>query len=703
MPKKFFLQLFFLTVFLVGNTPLYAQLNTDQVDRATRGGDALGREEKERMERVLRIAPEKPAEPEVTATKPAKDEPVFFVRKITLTGCESFPADSFSTQIKKYEGKDLTLSELQDCASAVEREYLKRGVIAAVFVPEQESKIQDVSLQVVEARMGQLTVHRLKYFRDSNLTRYWRIKPGEILRYDKMVRSIQMMNKNPDREVKAALRAGKKPGTTDVILTSKTNFPAHGTFTFDKEGVTSTGIARMGYGIRHNNFLGLDDTMITGYTFGNAFFGSYVYHSVPVNSRGTSFLYGYSRSHSVPKKEYASTGLLSELKNTTVSLHQDIYGKDQYLGEAYLGFDASDKIIRADPGNMTPNPTKDRLRIARLGANFIHRGFGSTTYFSTEFSQGLTAFGASSVHNPNASRGAKSNFGKVTASITHRTALPLSLQANLKLKGQYADTKLTPQEEFSMGGIDSIRGYPAGDYLADSAGLASVELLAPAFFIPSKFRIPYAEKTLKEQTTLLFFVDSARGTKRSPGSGEIKLATFTGVGAGVRVKIFNQALLRLEYGIPIGDRIITESGRSQLHMAVEFQDMLPEEVERIRQMRLEENIEKWSYQLVNLELRNPDSRLRKKLNHYIYLARAFQKERRTKEARDLYANALALAKSVYETTQDYLRNAFAQQDELRQLNKEALELCKEDKPAEARKIWNKIVSEAKTEPLILEF
>ena len=42
-----------------------------------------------------------------------------------------------------------------------------------------------------------------------------------------MSKSIQLMNKNADRDVSATLHAGKKPGTTDVLLDVKTRFPIH--------------------------------------------------------------------------------------------------------------------------------------------------------------------------------------------------------------------------------------------------------------------------------------------------------------------------------------------------------------------------------------------------------------------------------------------------------------------------------------------
>jgi len=552
----------------------------------------------------------------------------------------------------------------------------------------------------VEARMGELKIEEHKYFNKKRLNYYWKTRPDEILHYDKISRDIQMMNKNPDREVRATLLAGKKPGTTDVLLTPKTSFPIHLFSSFDNEGSASTGKSRIGYGIRDNNFLGLDGTLLTGYSFGQSFSGIYAYHTLPVNSNGASLVYGYSRSISIPQKEFAVYGIKSKAENTSLSLHQDLYRKDEYLGEVSVGFEAKDKTTWMSTGTYT----RDRLRVVSLGGNFLRRGFGSTTSNSLEISQGIDAFGASSKGNPLASRGAKSNFTKFDVGIQHRRALPLNLQGNLKFRAQVSSVKLMPQEELSLGGIDSVRGYPAGDYLADNAVSNSLELLIPSFFIPRNLHLPYAEKSLKEQTTAVMFVDYGWGQRRGVASTERKSANLLGIGGGLRLSLFNQALLRLEWGYPVaGNRPITESGRSRFHFSVDFQDKLPEEIERIRKLVEEENIKQWAWQLLNEELARPQSPLRQKLYGYLYLARQAYKDGRLKESKLLYERIAQIGSSLYKQAEDYVKACLQQQKELREYNKLASLHHKQGQLDQAKQLWQKIIKEAETKPLLLEF
>lgn len=695
MIRCFFLSIILLSSFLPKS--VYSQTGMD-IERATRETDRLDREQ---IEERLRKIPEKPVEIRPEETLPEeKEEEKFFIRRIDLVGCENFSPESFSFITKRYENKELSLFDLEILAKGIEREYLKRGAIAAVFVPPQEIEEEIVILQVVEARMGQLEIQKHKYFDRKRLNYYWQILPGEFLRYDKISKSIQMMNKNPDREVKATLHAGKEPGTTDILLTPKTNFPLHFVFSLDREGSPPTGVVKKGGGIRHNNFLSLDDILLSGYTWGKDFSGIYIYHNLPVSAYGTSLLYGYSRSESKPKKEYAIHEIRSEAKNISLSLHQDLYKKDEYLGEVHIEFNAKDKTTQTKEGTLN----RDRLRIISLGASFLHRGLGSSTSISPEFSQGIKALGASPDDNPLASRGAKPSFSKFKLSLHHRRNLPLNLKTSLKFKTQISSRKLTPQEEFSLGGIDSVRGYPSGDYLADTGITENLELLIPAFFIPARLQLPYDGDSLKNQTTMVVFLDHGWGKRRGALATEKQSVNLLGIGAGLRLSFFNQLLLRLEWGFPLGgNRSLTESGRSRFHFSVDFQEKLPGEIERIKQIIEEENIKRWAWQLVNEELSRPESPIRQKLYDYLYLAQICYQQGRLKESKELYERIARISKSLYSQAEEYVKEGISKQKELQECYKLALKYHKERKFTEAKNLWQKIIEEAKPKILILEY
>jgi len=536
-----------------------------------------------RLKEIQKKITVKPTETPLTIEKEEKPdvegEVSFYIESILLKGTSTFQPEEFKSIVSKYENREITLSELERLSKEIEEAYLERGIIATCFVPPQEISEKIATLQIIEAKLGKIKIKKHKYFNPDRVNYYWNIKPQEVLRYDKISRSLKLISKNPDRDVKATIYAGEQPQTSDIQLNVETQFPIHMTYTYDLEGIPSSGRQRTGWGIRHNNLFGFDDMFLAGHTFGKYFDSIHAYHIIPISKKGASLLYGYNTNKSFPKGDFESLDIDSRSKNSSVIAYQDLFHKGDYLGEIHGGLDIKDKTTKSTTGTNN----RDRLRIVRLGGALTFSGLRHVSNFDLEFSQGLDLFGARKQH-PLSSRAAKTKFSKVTIGAQYSRALTQNIQANIKLKGQVASTKLTPQEEFSLGGIDSVRGYPTGDYLADSAFQTNVELLLPAFFIPESVKIPYAANSLRESITPVLFYDSGFGERRGDLSTETKSVNFQSVGAGLRINFFDQASIKLEWGYPFGDATITEAGRLRFHFSVDFEDQIPREVKRIRKL-----------------------------------------------------------------------------------------------------------------------
>ncbi|MGB2879302.1 MAG: ShlB/FhaC/HecB family hemolysin secretion/activation protein [Candidatus Omnitrophota bacterium] len=548
--------------FLAGLMPA-AFAQPPDIGQITKEVDRPFREE---AQKEMQAPPEKPKIVEEEEKKPEAPAVTFFAKKILLEGTESFPPEEFRSLIEKYENKKISINDLSILSDEIEREYLRRGIITACFVPPQEIRDGVVKLQVVEAKMGSLHVNDHKYFDKDMVKFYWTIKQNQILRYDKMSKSLYLMNKNADRTVKATLHAGDKPRTTDVTLDVDTRFPIHPTGSFDNEGTVSSGIARWGVGLRHNNFLFVDDILLLGYSFGKHFLGIYGYHSVPITNFGTSIMYGYSYSQSSPKKEFGSFGLESEARTTSFFVHQDVFQNGSYRGEIYTGFEAKDKNTDIYQGAIN----RDRLRILTFGSNMIHEYPGAVTYMNPEFTQGINGFGARS-RSPLSSRQASNTFSIFNLNINHTRSLPVfDLRAVAKFKGQIASEILPPQEEFSLGGINSVRGYPSGDFLADNAFQVNFEILIPAYFIPEEIKLPFDDRPFKDDITGVVFFDYGYGQKRGKSQTERPDDSLAGVGVGLRIRAMKFGIVRLEWGFPVGNRPITQTAPGRLHVSIDL-------------------------------------------------------------------------------------------------------------------------------------
>jgi hemolysin activation/secretion protein len=251
------------------------------------------------------------------------------------------------------------------------------------------------------------------------------------------------------------------------------------------------------------------------------------------------------------------------------SIHQDVFQKEVYFGDVYMIMDGGDKEIYTNNGLNT----KDRLRVMRFGGNMLIRAPKTGISIKPEFAQGLDFLGARK-SNEYSSRGADCVFSKFGLSFREKIYLPYDMTLELKSSMQVAGSKLTPQEQMSLGGMYSVRGYPYGDYYADNAVQSTVELLVPPAFLPDSFKLPGSKDPLKKNIQGLLFFDHGYGVKRGANEGEKNEQKLASCGTGMRIRVYDQLYVRLEWGfiLPMGDKSLTESADSHFHVLIDFED-----------------------------------------------------------------------------------------------------------------------------------
>lgn len=467
---------------------------------------------KARKETDKKLAQKLPAEVEVEAPKAVEEKEAeikALIGKIRLKSHETVSQAKFETLVdipglkpfmEPYENRKITFRELNELNRIIEGKLRGQGFFAVVRIPPQEIEPGgDVILEVLLARMGDLTVEGGRYYRAAMARRYWKIGRGEVLEYDKIRQAVMTMNENPDRTVKQFLKAGKEMGTTDVILKIEDKFPVHVSYIFDNQGVKLTGKERHTFTVQHNNLLTLDDIFVIGTTFGNSYGALYLQHIIPLNANGTNLIWGFSHAQVNPKKEFKSFGINASSQVYSMKLQQRLYRSSTMLANAYAGFDFKEKHTRV----LSVTNAWDRLRVLSLGAN-MQRGdslgiWGLSQDFFFGFSPHGNGFALTS-------RQGESKFFKYMFSVLRQQRLPFGTQGILRLEGQLSPDKLTPQEQFFMGGATTIRGYPESDFGADQAIFASFEYKVP-LPVPRDWKLPYNKRFLRDQISFVSFAD----------------------------------------------------------------------------------------------------------------------------------------------------------------------------------------------------
>ncbi len=524
---------------------------------------------KEAREKLV-AKPKKPLIEEQPEDKPdqSSSEKEFFVKQIDIKGNNILTREELESLISPYENKLIRLSDAKELSKKIEQKYRDEGYIMTyVYLPPQKIDAEKLTIQILEGKMGKLVVDGNKWFSEKNLQRYSRLKEGEPLQYETLAKSVQRMNENPDREVRAILQPGEETGSTDVHLKVKDRFPIHIGGSFDNLGTESTGRRRFGTSIRHNNFLFPDATLLSGAILGKDFSAGYAQYLIPLSRFGTKLSLGFSGSRISPKKEFKGFDIDGRSQTYTSSLTQPLIEKENFKLNSSLGFNLKDSTTI----NIAGTSRRDRLRILKPGLDMSFSDRFGATSLSNEISFGLDIFGATSTNNPVSSRrGAPPNFIKLNGSINRNLRLPGNTLASAEFNYQLALDQLTPQEQLYLGGMNSVRGYPEGDFLADQGFSLSLEYSFPPFFIPEDWKLPFAKRTLKNQFQFTTFTDIGFGQIKGPAKTQKRSRYLQGVGAGVRVFVWNNISTRIEYAFAIGNEPLTESNHSRVHFTLQL-------------------------------------------------------------------------------------------------------------------------------------
>ena len=172
-----------------------------------------------------------------------------------------------------------------------------------------------------------------------------------------------------------------------------------------------------------------------------------------------------------------------------------------------------------------------------------------------------------------------------------------------------------------------------------------------------------------------------------------KIGEFIQVGLGYNFTDFNDDLTHLDY---------TAQGPF-IRLTGKFYDRTPEEIERARQIWLEERIRLWAWQLVQDELVKPDSPVSYGLYHYYIKAKEFENKGKLNLAKEYYEKTLQIGKMIYAEAEEYVRKRIELETRLKKEHEVALEYYRQGRLLEAKQLWQKIKLEAGPEPVSLEF
>ena len=469
-----------------------------------------------------------------------------------------------------------TIGRLQALADEVSGYYRERGLsLAYAILPVQQVEDGEVALQVFDGRLGGVLVEGNTLYEGALLRKPFQELVGQPVAGARIESALLRVTDYPGLSAFGVFQPGQRVGEADLMLKVQEERRVEGSLRLDNQGTRRTGRVRVRPVIEWNNPTGGADRL--------RFAGQSAYN--PENQRYWSAEYrrplgrDYGIGFLLERNAFDVGGALASQEVAGETRNEGLYLERSLLRGRQRNLSAELRMMRKDSlttRGMTP-VSEDRLAVLQLrleydsvdierrGLNFAYltlaRGFNDLLG-----AMGDGASGAARARTPRgpsrrggSGRYAGGQFQKAVFGYTRLQTLTPHHSLLLRSELQTSADLLSPLEQFSMGGPESVRAYGVSELLWDRAAFLSAEYLIDAPFIAG--RRAFGSRTWGELLQFSLFLDYAIGKLNDPLPQDASsYEGYGGAGWSLRLNVPGRLASRLMMAWSLGNRE-AENGR----------------------------------------------------------------------------------------------------------------------------------------------
>lgn len=492
----------------------------------------------------------------------------FDILEFRVQGVTLLPAEDIERAVYPFMGKQKTLQDVEQARQAIEQVYREAGYPTGIAsIPEQDIKNGIVRLQVTEARIGRVKVSGSHYYSPRNIRQALpALAQGNVPHLPAIQAELERLNTlTGDRSVVPVMKAGREPGTLDVELKVKDQAPLHGRLEANNRSTETTTESRALVAFSYDNLWQSQHSF--GLTFqtspentGESEFYVITY-SLPLSADNERLtIYNVTSNSDVAAGGNFSVvgkGSITGIRaNLTLARYQDLFHSLSF-GADYKDFEDALLLQGSDTGT-TPiqyMPFSVRYDAAlRASQSLLRLGLGTTWAFRS-FQSDQQEFDDKRAF-------AQSNFFYINADATYQYEYSSGSRLSGRFATQWTDQALISNEQFGVGGAQSVRGYYESQALGDRGIVASLEwqtknLAASSWLNESRWHV---------------FYDVGRVIINNPLPDQADDFSMAGAGIGYRLTAWKQLRGELDAGYALRTLGEIKEGDIRLHarLAYEF-------------------------------------------------------------------------------------------------------------------------------------
>ncbi|MEM7760433.1 MAG: ShlB/FhaC/HecB family hemolysin secretion/activation protein [Cyanobacteria bacterium P01_A01_bin.40] len=473
------------------------------------------------------------------------------IEKIRVQGYTIFSDEEIEKIIEPYREKELNFDQLRNITEAITELYVSRGYITSgAYLPEQEIVDGTIDVQVVEGQLEDIKIEGVKNLQ-ANYVRSFISSPetSEIsnpkleqspLNIKDIEEELNLLKQDPSIEnLEAELVRGTAPNLSVLLLEIEETSPFEAKLSFDNYRSPSVGEFQGTVETGYRNIIGVSDRAFAQYNLTEGFDAYSIGYAIPVNSKNGAVSFEYRNGDSKIIEDFEEVNIRAEADTISLGYRQPIVYSSQREVAFGLAFErqSSETFILDDqPFSFTADPeqTNSVTSVVKLTGDWIERSSSSVLGIRSELNFGLDLFDAT-VNESTPDGLFFSWLGQ--AQWTKALNQDRDLLFITRLITQLSPDSLLPLEQFTLGGVGTVRGYRQNQEVGDNAVVGTIEIYVPLA----------GDRLSDNQLNLIPFFDG--GTVWDNNSEEAEALASLGIGLDWQFKEFLS--LRVDWGLPL--------------------------------------------------------------------------------------------------------------------------------------------------------
>jgi hemolysin activation/secretion protein len=420
---------------------------------------------------------------------------------IMLTRVELSDNDLVSTEelersVASYKGKEVSFEQLEAIRHELSRVIIAKGYInSGVIIPDQEVKDGVVRFLLIRGSLTSVELEGNRHFAAGYLKGKIKRDTRTLLNVNVLQENLQLLQLDPRiKTIKAELKPGDKQGESILKTRVEENPPLRLMLESGNCEPPSTG-SYSGYAtVSYSNLIGTGDTIEArfGFTEGNQDYGGRI--SIPVNSLDTTFEAFFRKGESTVVDDLFKDLNIKSTSDTygtriVQPLYQSLRQKLRFSLAGEYRTSATSLLGRKFSFSPGAVEGESKASVIRFSQEYVNRGSSHVLALSSAVSFGIDALGAT-IHTNGEPDGIFISWLAQFLFIWQIDQTQLVFRTDTQL----ANDQLLTMEKFSVGGINSVRGYRKSLLVRDNGVNGTLEARLPLannrrgepvlFFIP---------------------------------------------------------------------------------------------------------------------------------------------------------------------------------------------------------------------------